>query len=182
MPRTASARHRARLASAVRHLKAKADLNGNRVFAQAVPRFLQMPDAYPQVSSSSSVCCRSSHVQDPDAMSTSNDTPAPSMVNYRDVSPTPSSMVDYRDVTPTPSSMVDDRELTPTPSAMNVDGPQPFALHRLIQLPGFPLSPQAIAGPSRFPGCLDWDEHSSHQKEASVAYIITPVCLPLLLV
>ncbi|KAJ2911851.1 hypothetical protein MD484_g8564, partial [Candolleomyces efflorescens] len=221
MPRIASARHRTRLVSAVRHLKVKPTPKSggasNGAFAQTVPRFLQMPDPYRQDSDAMSTSTVTvvdqeeftmppSIVHLPDAPSNMfnfrevSSTPS-SMVDYRDVTPTPSSMVDDRELTPTASAMVDDRELTPTASAMNIDGPQSFPLHRLIQLPGFSLSsqvisgpyglpdsiaigrdeyPQGIAGPSRFPGCLDWDDQSSvrnssnRQKDPSIAYVMTP--------
>ncbi|KAJ2911825.1 hypothetical protein MD484_g8589, partial [Candolleomyces efflorescens] len=148
-------RHRARVASARRHLRSKEDVDGNRVFAQTVPRFLQMPEAYPQ---------------DYDAMSTSA---ATATTDETDSTTTSSLMVEDCDVTPTPSSMIDDRDTTPTPFDMHIDGPPLVAMDRFIEYPGITPSSQPTAGPSRFPGCLDWTE-PSRQKEPSVVYVLNP--------
>jgi hypothetical protein len=59
----------------------------------------------------------------------------------------------------------------------NVDPIQTTDPHQRIELPGHPAGvAQAAAGPSQFPGCLDWREVAPmQQKEAPFAYIITPL-------
>ncbi|RXW11582.1 hypothetical protein EST38_g14273 [Candolleomyces aberdarensis] len=94
---------------------------------------------------------------------------------FLQVPTTPAQAIEDSDAMSTTDTVVDPHDVLPAPSAMHIDCPQPISLHQLIQFPGYlPVSPQATAGPSQFPGCLNWDEQAIPQREAPFAYLITP--------